>query len=99
MAEDKSTILIGLMALALCACRNDIADIRAITDKNTKPVQTSYGASYTFSEKGKKQTRLEAGVLELPQIFINGGRRGFLVGITPSILSETLGAKPVHCAL
>jgi LPS export ABC transporter protein LptC len=64
MAEQKSSLLIGLMALALCACRNDIADIRAITDKNTKPVQTSYGASYTFSEKGKKQTRLEAGVLE-----------------------------------
>jgi LPS export ABC transporter protein LptC len=54
--------------IALCsvlsACRNDIADIRAITDKNTKPVQTSFNATYTFSEKGKKQTRLQANQLE-----------------------------------
>jgi len=55
--------LIFLLA-CLSACRNDIADIRAITDKNTKPVQTSYDANYTFSERGKKQTRLQANQLE-----------------------------------
>lgn len=64
MTASKGFILNAIMAIFLTACRNDIADIRAITDKNTKPVQTSYAASYTFSEKGKKQTRLEAGVLE-----------------------------------
>jgi Cys-tRNA(Pro) deacylase len=42
---------------------------------------------------------VEATVLELPRIFINGGRRGFLVGIEPRVLTELLGAKPVHCAL
>ncbi|MFN5621800.1 MAG: LPS export ABC transporter periplasmic protein LptC [Flavobacteriales bacterium] len=64
MTAIKGIILTTVIAVLLTACRNDIADIRAITDKNTKPVQTSYGASYTFSEKGNKQTRLEAGVLE-----------------------------------
>jgi Cys-tRNA(Pro) deacylase len=42
---------------------------------------------------------VEATVLDLPRILINGGRRGFLVGIEPRVLTEHLGARPVHCAL
>ena len=41
----------------------------------------------------------EASILELPRICINGGRRGFLVGIEPRVLTEVLGAKAVNCAL
>jgi Cys-tRNA(Pro) deacylase len=41
----------------------------------------------------------EAGILMLPRICINGGRRGFLVGIEPRVLTDVLGAKPVSCAL
>ena len=42
---------------------------------------------------------VEASVLELPRIAINGGRRGFLVGIEPKVLVELLGARAVRCAL
>ncbi|NWG73254.1 MAG: aminoacyl-tRNA deacylase [Rubrivivax sp.] len=42
---------------------------------------------------------VEATVLELPRILINGGRRGYLVGIAPGVLVDLLGAKPVECAL
>ena len=42
---------------------------------------------------------VQASVLTLPRICINGGRRGFLVGIAPSVLTESLGAKVVECAL
>ena len=42
---------------------------------------------------------VEATVLTLPRIYINGGRRGFLVGIAPQVLSDLLAAKPVACAL
>ena len=38
-------------------------------------------------------------VLLLPRVCINGGRRGFLVGIEPKVLTEQLGATPVDCAL
>jgi prolyl-tRNA editing enzyme YbaK/EbsC (Cys-tRNA(Pro) deacylase) len=38
-------------------------------------------------------------VLALPRIVINGGRRGFLVGLDPQVLSAVLGARPVACAL
>jgi prolyl-tRNA editing enzyme YbaK/EbsC (Cys-tRNA(Pro) deacylase) len=42
---------------------------------------------------------VEAGVLELPRIFINGGRRGYLVGLEPRVLVEVLGARLVSCAI
>lgn len=42
---------------------------------------------------------VEATILALPRICINGGRRGFLIGIEPRVLTEMLGAKPVSCAL
>lgn len=42
---------------------------------------------------------VEASVLALPKIYINGGRRGYLVGIAPAVLTERLGAKAVSCAL
>lgn len=42
---------------------------------------------------------VEASVLELPRILINGGRRGYLVGIAPRVLVDLLGATPVDCAL
>ena len=37
--------------------------------------------------------------LALAKIYSNGGRRGYLVGIAPAVLTELLSAKPVHCAL
>ena len=37
-------------------------------------------------------------ILALPRILINGGRRGYLVGIPPSVLTDKLRATPVQCA-
>jgi|SRR5689334_14500880 Cys-tRNA(Pro) deacylase len=42
---------------------------------------------------------VERSVLELPQIYINGGRRGFLVRITPAELARVLKPLPVSVAL
>ena len=42
---------------------------------------------------------VQSTVLALPHICINGGRRGFLVGIEPNVLTEILKAQPVECAL
>jgi prolyl-tRNA editing enzyme YbaK/EbsC (Cys-tRNA(Pro) deacylase) len=38
-------------------------------------------------------------VLDLPRIFVNGRRRGLLVGIEPRVLVDELGATPVDCGL
>ena len=42
---------------------------------------------------------VEETVLALPRIYINGGRRGFLVGLDPAVLNDKLGARTVNCAL
>jgi Cys-tRNA(Pro) deacylase len=57
------------------------------------------GGTSPFGLRKAMPVYVEAGVLELPQILINGGRRGFLVGIAPAVLRDALGARPVQCAL
>jgi prolyl-tRNA editing enzyme YbaK/EbsC (Cys-tRNA(Pro) deacylase) len=42
---------------------------------------------------------IEETILTLPRICINGGRRGYLVGIDPQVCVQLLDAKPVNCAL
>lgn len=42
---------------------------------------------------------VEASVLALPRIYINGGRRGFLVAMEPQVLTDLLDARAVSCAL
>jgi Cys-tRNA(Pro) deacylase len=57
------------------------------------------GGTSPFGLKRAMPVYVEATVLTLPRIWINGGRRGFLVGVEPGVLSEPLGAQPVQCAL
>ena len=57
------------------------------------------GGTSPFGLRKALPVYVEASVLALPRICINGGRRGFLVGIAPQTLSELLGATAVHCAL
>ena len=57
------------------------------------------GGTSPFGLKRDMPIWVEASVLALPRIWINGGRRGFLVGIDPAVLTAPLGAQLVHCAL
>ena len=57
------------------------------------------GGTSPFGLRKAMPVYVEESVLALPRILINGGRRGFLVGIAPAVLTETLGAKAVNCAL
>ena len=57
------------------------------------------GGTSPFGLKRDMPIWVESTILELPRICINGGRRGFLVGIAPAVLTAPLGARPVHCAL
>lgn len=57
------------------------------------------GGTSPFGLRKAMPVFVEASVLELPRIWINGGRRGFLVGLAPAVLTGRLGAKPVHCAI
>ncbi len=57
------------------------------------------GGTSPFGTKKAMRLFVEASVLVLPRICINGGRRGYLVGLDPQVLVRELGAVPVHCAL
>ena len=57
------------------------------------------GGTSPFGLRKAMPVWVESSVLDLPHICINGGRRGFLVGIEPAVLVRLLAARPVHCAL
>jgi Cys-tRNA(Pro) deacylase len=57
------------------------------------------GGTSPFGLRKAMPVCVQASVLALPRILINGGRRGFLVGVDPSVLTARLGARPVECAL
>ncbi len=56
------------------------------------------GGTSPFGTRKPLPVYVEASVLELPRVLINGGRRGYLVGIAPGVLGTLLGATPVRCA-
>jgi Cys-tRNA(Pro) deacylase len=57
------------------------------------------GGTSPFGTRRPMPVYVEETVLALPSICINGGRRGYLVGIDPQVLVALLGARPVRCAL
>ncbi|MBA4195081.1 MAG: Cys-tRNA(Pro) deacylase [Comamonadaceae bacterium] len=57
------------------------------------------GGTSPFGLRRAMPVYVESTVLGLPRIWINGGRRGFLVGIDPAVLAGPLGAVGVQCAL
>ena len=57
------------------------------------------GGTSPFGTRREMPVFVEETVLSLPRILINGGRRGYLVGIDPQVCVQLLGARPVHCAL
>ena len=57
------------------------------------------GGTSPFGFRKDVPVYVQETILELPRILINGGRRGYLVGIEPSVLTEKLNAKAVQCAI
>jgi Cys-tRNA(Pro) deacylase len=107
MRDERAQPLVVLMHGDKQVSTKNLA--RAISVKSVEPcsVEAAQRASgyliggtspFGFKKAGVP-VFVEATILALPRIFINGGRRGFLVGIEPRVLTELLAAKPVHCAL
>jgi Cys-tRNA(Pro) deacylase len=57
------------------------------------------GGTSPFGTRREMPVYVESTILELPRIVLNGGRRGYLIGIDPQVCVAVLGAKPVQCAL
>jgi Cys-tRNA(Pro) deacylase len=81
---------------------------RAIAAKSVEPCQPEVaqrhsgylvGGTSPFGLRKAMPVLVESSVLDLERIYINGGRRGYLVGIAPGVLVQVLQARPVRCAL
>jgi Cys-tRNA(Pro) deacylase len=57
------------------------------------------GGTSPFGCKKPLPVYVEESILALEKIYINGGRRGYLVGIAPKVLQQVLAVQVVNCAL
>jgi Cys-tRNA(Pro) deacylase len=106
MQDDKAQPLIVLMHGDRQVSTKNLA--RALGVKSVEPCSVDVaqrhsgylvGGTSPFGTRKAMPVCVEQSVLALPRIWINGGRRGYLVGIAPAVLTGPLGARPVHCAL
>jgi Cys-tRNA(Pro) deacylase len=106
MQDEAAKPLIVLMHGDCTVSTKNLA--RAIGCKSVEPCKPEVaqrhsgyliGGTSPFGTRKSMPVYVEESILDLPKIYINGGRRGFLVGIDPQELLRTLGARPVHCAL
>ena len=56
------------------------------------------GGTSPFGTKSRMPVYVERSILELNRIYINGGRRGYLVGIDPKELRRLLAVEEVEVA-
>ena len=57
------------------------------------------GGISPFGTRGVFPVYAEETIFDLPIIYVNGGKRGFLVGVNPSDIERVLGVTRVHVAL
>jgi len=57
------------------------------------------GGTSPFGTKTQMPIYVERSVLDLDRIYLNGGKRGFLVEISPAVVTEHLEAQPVEVAI
>jgi len=57
------------------------------------------GGTSPFATRKALPVYIEESILALQKIYINGGRRGYLIGMTPQSVADLLQAKAVQCAL
>ncbi|MCE4553160.1 Cys-tRNA(Pro) deacylase [Pelomonas cellulosilytica] len=105
MQDEKAEPLIVLMHGDRTVSLKELA--RQIPCKKVEPCKPDVaqrhsgyqvGGTSPFGVRKAMPVFVEASILALPKICINGGRRGYLVGIEPKVLTELLAAQPVNCA-
>jgi Cys-tRNA(Pro) deacylase len=106
MEDEKARPLIVLMHGNRTVSTKNLA--RQIGAKSVEPCKPEVanrhsgylvGGTSPFGTRKQMPVYIEESILALPRIVLNGGRRGYLVGIAPQFCVDLLAAKPVHCAL
>jgi Cys-tRNA(Pro) deacylase len=57
------------------------------------------GGTSPFGTRRAMPVYVERTILDLDKVYVNGGRRGFLIAIDPKAFVEVLGARPVEAAI
>ncbi len=105
MQDDKAEPLVVLMHGDRTVSLKELA--RQIPCKKVEPCKPEVaqrhsgylvGGTSPFGLRKAMPIYVQQSILALPRICINGGRRGFLVGLDPQVLTQALGARPVDCA-
>lgn len=65
-------------------------------EKASKLTGYLVGGTSPFGTKTKLPVYAEKTIFNLPRIYINGGKRGFLVAIDPRVLQEVLNVETVE---
>ncbi|MFN8392802.1 MAG: Cys-tRNA(Pro) deacylase [Bdellovibrionota bacterium] len=64
----------------------------------TKHTGYVVGGTSPFGTKTKLPVYIQQSIMPLPIVYINGGKRGFLVGVGPQDVLRALKAQPVEIA-
>ncbi len=106
MQDDKAQPLVVLMHGNRTVSTKNLA--RQIGVKSVEPCKPEVanrhsgylvGGTSPFGTRKAMPVYVESTILTLPRIWLNGGKRGYLVGIAPQVCVDLLGATPVACAL
>jgi prolyl-tRNA editing enzyme YbaK/EbsC (Cys-tRNA(Pro) deacylase) len=57
------------------------------------------GGTSPFGMRKQMPVYMEKTILDLPRIYINGGKRGYLVGVAPADVTMILAPKLVSIAI
>ncbi|HEX9179194.1 MAG TPA: YbaK/EbsC family protein, partial [Burkholderiales bacterium] len=57
------------------------------------------GGTSPFGTRRQMPVCMERSILDLPRIYINGGKRGYLVGIDPQAVARQLQPRLVDAAV
>lgn len=77
-------------AKAVTPCKPDVADRHS---------GYQVGGTSPFGTRKEMPVYVERTVLALPRVYVNGGSRGFLVGLAPEVFTRLLKATPVDVAV
>jgi prolyl-tRNA editing enzyme YbaK/EbsC (Cys-tRNA(Pro) deacylase) len=89
--QDKGGTAVSARALGVP--EHSVIKTLVMQDEAARPLIVLMHGDCTVSTKNL------ARAIGCKSIYINGGRRGYLVGIDPAQLAALVGAKTVHCAL
>ena len=102
MEDDSRTPLIVLMHGDLQVSTKDLARVIGVKQVSPCTVETAQkqsgylvGGTSPFGTRHSMSVYMEESIAALPKIYINGGKRGYLVGMAPAELIRVLKPRLV----